>query len=126
MFPPPEATGSRSGTCSSTRAACPRTRTDCSTATPPRDRFRTWAPAELIRRAVKDGNRDRPLLFPPGTDHHYSGTDFIVLEMIIEKVAGRSFRTETDQRIIRPLGLRDTRLPGSLPFIGPTPTATNR
>ncbi|MFI1038034.1 serine hydrolase domain-containing protein [Streptomyces hygroscopicus] len=83
----------------------------------PRDRFRTWTPAELVRRAVKDGNRDRPLLFPPGTDHHYSNTDYIVLGMIIEKVTGRSYRTEIDQRIIRPLGLRDTRLPGSSPFI---------
>jgi D-alanyl-D-alanine carboxypeptidase len=82
-----------------------------------RDRFRTWAPAELVRRAVKDGNRDRPLLFPPGTEHHYSNTDYIVLGMIIERVTGRSYRTEIDQRIIRPLGLRDTRLPGSSPFI---------
>ncbi|MFJ8143117.1 serine hydrolase domain-containing protein [Streptomyces sp. NPDC096013] len=83
----------------------------------PLDRFRTWTPTELVRRAVKDGNHNRPLLFPPGTDHHYSNTDYIVLGMIIEKVTGRSYRTEIDQRIIRPLGLRDTRLPGSSPFI---------
>lgn len=83
----------------------------------PRDRFRTWTPAELVRRAVKDGNRDRPLLFPPGTGHHYSNTDYIVLGMIVEKVTSRSYGTEIDQRIIRPLGLRDTRLPGSSPFI---------
>ncbi|MBK6012859.1 serine hydrolase [Streptomyces sp. MBT53] len=83
----------------------------------PRDRFRTWTPAELVRRAVKDGAGNRPLLFPPGTDHHYSNTDYIVLGMIIEKVTGRSYRTEIDQRIIRPLGLRDTRLPGSSPFL---------
>ncbi|MDQ1064858.1 serine hydrolase domain-containing protein [Streptomyces canus] len=42
-----------------------------------RDRFRTWTPAELVRRTVKDGDRDRPLLFPPGTDHHYSNTGYI-------------------------------------------------
>ncbi|MER6375463.1 serine hydrolase domain-containing protein, partial [Streptomyces mirabilis] len=83
----------------------------------PHDRFRTWTPAELVRRAVKDGDRNRPLLFPPGTDHHYSNTDYIVLGMIIEKVTGRSYRTEIDQRIIRPLALRDTRLPGSSPFL---------
>ncbi|MBK3568811.1 serine hydrolase [Streptomyces sp. MBT62] len=83
----------------------------------PRDRFRTWTPAELVRLAVKDGDHDRPLLFPPGTDHHYSNTDYIVLGMIIEKVTGRSYSTEIDQRILRPLGLRDTRLPGSSPFI---------
>ncbi|MFJ3777806.1 serine hydrolase domain-containing protein [Streptomyces sp. NPDC090075] len=83
----------------------------------PRDRFRTWTPVELVRRAVKDGDRDRPLLFPPGTDHHYSNTDYIVLGMIVEKVTGRSYRTEIEQRVIRPLGLRDTRLPGSSPFI---------
>ncbi len=37
--------------------------------------------------------------------------------MIIEKVTGRSYRTEIDQRITRPLALQDTRLPGSSPFI---------
>ncbi|MFC9843004.1 serine hydrolase domain-containing protein [Streptomyces sp. NPDC060223] len=83
----------------------------------PYDRFRTWTSAELVRRAVKDGDRIRPLLFPPGTDHQYSNTNYIVLGMIVERVTGRSYRTEIDQRVIRPLGLRDTRLPGSSTFI---------
>ncbi len=96
-------------------AACPNTPTDCSTATPPTTASTPGHPPSLAPTAVKDGDRNRPLLFPPGTDHHYSNTDYIVLGMITEEVTGRSYRTEIDQRIIRPLGLRDTRLPQTLP-----------
>ncbi|MFF2141354.1 serine hydrolase domain-containing protein [Kitasatospora sp. NPDC058190] len=52
-----------------------------------------------------------PPYFPPGQDWHYSNTNYVVVGMLIEKVTGRSWREEVEDRIIRPLGLRHTSLP---------------
>ncbi|MFF2626647.1 serine hydrolase domain-containing protein [Kitasatospora griseola] len=78
----------------------------------PIDRFRTWTAAELVRRVAAE-----PLLFAPGEAHHYSNTDYVVLGELIERTTGDSYATEIDRRILRPLGLRDTRLPGSSPAL---------
>ena len=80
-------------------------------------RFRTWTPAELIAYV-----HDVPLLFPPGSSWTYSNTGYLLLAMVIEHVTGRSYRDEVGRRILRPLGLNDTRLPGADPRIhGPHP-----
>ncbi|MEV4254460.1 serine hydrolase domain-containing protein [Spirillospora sp. NPDC049652] len=84
----------------------------------PRDRWRTWTLAELARLSnalPRDPN-------PPGTHYSYSNNDYILLGMIIEKATGRSFRTEITRRVIVPLGLRGTSLPGANPWL-PTPHA---
>ncbi|MET8381802.1 serine hydrolase domain-containing protein [Streptosporangium canum] len=78
----------------------------------PRWRYRTWSPEELVRRA--DG---LPRGFPPGAGFAYSNTNYVVLGMIIEKVTGRPYATEIERRILRPLGLRDTLLPGASPEV---------
>ncbi|MGA5820685.1 serine hydrolase domain-containing protein [Kitasatospora sp. NPDC094028] len=52
-----------------------------------------------------------PPYFSPGQGWHYSNTDYVVVGMLIEQVTGRSWRTEVEQRIIQPLGLRHTSLP---------------
>jgi D-alanyl-D-alanine carboxypeptidase len=80
-------------------------------------RYRTWTPAELL--AFTDG---QPLLFEPGTSWTYSNTNYILLALIIEKVTGRPYASEVERRILRPLGLHDTELPGTDPAIsGPHP-----
>jgi D-alanyl-D-alanine carboxypeptidase len=80
-------------------------------------RDRTWTPAELL--AFTDG---QPLLFEPGTSWTYSNTNYILLGLIIEKATGRPYGSEVERRILRPLGLRDTALPGTDPAIaGPHP-----
>ena len=80
-------------------------------------RDRTWTPAELL--AFIDG---QPLLFEPGTSWAYSNTNYILLSLIIEKVTGRHYASEVERRILRPLGLYNTELPGAKSAItGPHP-----
>lgn len=77
------------------------------------ERFRTYTPEELVGLAM----RHRPDFVPPGSDWAYSNTNYVLAAMIIRKVTGRSWAEEVDNRIIRPLGLRDTTTPGTFPFI---------
>ncbi|MEU6745319.1 serine hydrolase domain-containing protein [Spirillospora sp. NPDC046719] len=84
----------------------------------PRDRWRTWTLTQLAR--LSNGLPRDPN--PPGTHYSYSNNDYILLGMIIEKAAGRSFRTEITRRIIVPLGLGGTFLPGANPWL-PAPHA---
>ncbi|MET8546334.1 serine hydrolase domain-containing protein, partial [Kitasatospora sp. NPDC004799] len=58
-----------------------------------------------------------PPAFPPGQDWQYSNTNYILVGMIIEKLTGRSWNEEVTRRIIRPLGLTGTRMPGDSPFL---------
>jgi len=44
----------------------------------------------------------------PVTGYSYSNTGYVLAEMIIEKVTGDSYAHQLYQRIIRPLGLKDT------------------
>ncbi|GAA0943286.1 serine hydrolase domain-containing protein [Nonomuraea longicatena] len=71
------------------------------------DRFTSYRPEQLVRIAMRN-----PASFAPGKGWGYSNTNFTVAEMIIEKVTGRSYAEEVTRRIIRPLGLRGTSLPG--------------
>jgi D-alanyl-D-alanine carboxypeptidase len=82
------------------------------------NRWRTWAAAELVQRAVAEP----PTFEPPGSAYAYSNTGYVLLGQIIEKVTGRSYSEEIERRVIRPLRLRDTSLPGTSPRIpGPHP-----
>ncbi|MFJ8041161.1 serine hydrolase domain-containing protein [Kitasatospora sp. NPDC096147] len=68
-----------------------------------------WAdrtPAELVRIAVA-----HEPYFAPGTDWHYSNTNYVLAGMIVEKVTGRSWNAELERRIVRPLGLTSTSFP---------------
>lgn len=72
------------------------------------NRFRTYQPEELARFALAE-----PALFAPGTDWNYSNTNYTLAALLIEHVTGRSYAEETQRRILRPLGLRDTVVPGT-------------
>ncbi|MCK1796263.1 beta-lactamase family protein [Streptomyces sp. XM4193] len=78
-----------------------------------RDRWKQWTPRELVGLAVAQ----KPS-FPPAAkddpepDWEYSNTNFVLAGMIIEAVTGNDWRTEVTDRIIRPLGLKDTYAPG--------------
>jgi len=65
---------------------------------------REWTPEELIAEANKAG----PVGEPGSKVAHYSNTNYIILGLIIEKVAGNSWAHEVETRIIKPLGLKDT------------------
>ncbi|GIE37923.1 serine hydrolase domain-containing protein [Actinoplanes lobatus] len=69
-----------------------------------RDRFRQWTPEEVVASA-----RNREPDFPPGASRAYNNTGYVLLGMLIERVTGRSYRAEVEQRILRPLDLRRTR-----------------
>jgi D-alanyl-D-alanine carboxypeptidase len=64
--------------------------------------------------------RDRPPLFAPGADFHYSNGNYIVLGRIIETVTGHRLGDEIHDRLTTPLRLDDTVLDDGK---GPTPAA---
>jgi D-alanyl-D-alanine carboxypeptidase len=72
------------------------------------DRWKTYAPEQLIAVATS-----YPPYFAPGQGWHYSNTDYLLIGELIGKVTGHSWRTEVRQRILRPLGLHHTYLPGT-------------
>ncbi|MFI7240670.1 serine hydrolase domain-containing protein [Streptomyces qinglanensis] len=78
----------------------------------PKVRMRTHSAAELVRRALS-----RPPLFRPGTGWSYSNTNYLLAGMVIERATGHSYATEIERRVLRPLKLRDTSLPGTSPRI---------
>jgi D-alanyl-D-alanine carboxypeptidase len=51
--------------------------------------------------------------FAPGTSWNYSNTNYVLAGMVIEKVTGHSYETEIRHRIINPLHLKATSLPGT-------------
>ncbi|MEY2304795.1 serine hydrolase domain-containing protein [Bacillus tropicus] len=55
--------------------------------------------------------------FSPGKDWLYSNTGYVILGMLIEKITGNSYAEEIEKRIIEPLDLSNTFLPGNSPVI---------
>ncbi|HEX6359156.1 serine hydrolase domain-containing protein [Actinophytocola sp.] len=76
------------------------------------NRFHTYQPEELVRVALS-----KPAVFAPGAGWHYSNTNYTLAGLLIEKVTGRSYAEEMRRRILRPLGLRGTVVPGTRPGI---------
>ncbi|MEU1394128.1 MULTISPECIES: serine hydrolase domain-containing protein [unclassified Nonomuraea] len=70
-------------------------------------RFDSYRSEELVKIAM--GN---PPSFAPGKSWGYSNTNYTLAGMIIEKVTGKSYAGEVTRRIIRPLGLTKTYVPG--------------
>jgi D-alanyl-D-alanine carboxypeptidase len=76
------------------------------------NRFHTYRPAELVRFALS-----KPALFAPGTDWNYSNTNYTLAALLIEHVTGHPYADELRRRILRPLGLSGTVVPGARPGI---------
>jgi D-alanyl-D-alanine carboxypeptidase len=75
-------------------------------------RYTTYTPEQLVAIAMSH-HPD----FAPGTKWEYSNTNYILAGMIISKITGHSWAYEVNQRIIQPLGLRHTYVPGTDPNI---------
>ncbi|MEU5399162.1 serine hydrolase domain-containing protein [Streptomyces sp. NPDC005963] len=75
-------------------------------------RYDTWQPRQLVDLAL----RHAPY-FAPGTDWHYSNTNYVLAGLVIEKATGRPYGREVERRILRPLGLRATSVPGTDPRV---------
>jgi D-alanyl-D-alanine carboxypeptidase len=71
-------------------------------------RFRYYSPRQLV--AIATAHEP---YFPPGTGWHYSNTNYILAGLTIERVTGRPYGAEIQRRILRPLGLRHTSVPGT-------------
>ncbi|MGH4034066.1 serine hydrolase domain-containing protein [Actinomycetota bacterium Odt1-20B] len=80
-------------------------------------RFETRTPRQIVDMGLKYAPD-----FEPGSKWHYSNTNFVLAGMIIEKVSGNPYGVEATQRIIKPLGLRETTFPGTNPKM-PAPYA---
>ncbi|MEU6251331.1 serine hydrolase domain-containing protein [Streptomyces sp. NPDC047043] len=87
-------------------------------------------PQDILRDPLAHHDREEvigialghPRLFAPGKGWKYSSTNYVLAGMLIEKVTGHPYGEEIGQRIIRPLGLHDTSVPGDEPGItGPHP-----
>jgi len=66
---------------------------------------RVWAPEELVAEAVQ-----HEPVFAPGAPGRwsYSNTNYVLLGMIVERVTHSPLHVEIRNRILNPLGLRDT------------------
>ncbi|WP_169542112.1 serine hydrolase domain-containing protein [Solirubrobacter soli] len=72
---------------------------------------RDYTPRELVA-MVKDTPD-----FAPGAGWNYSTTGYILAGMMIERASGESVGEQLARRIFKPLGMRDTYLPGATPAI---------
>lgn len=72
-----------------------------------RARFDHWEP----QRAVAMGMAHEPL-FAPGADWSYSNTNYTLLGLVIEAATGNSYGAEVRARVLEPLDLRETLVPG--------------
>lgn len=53
----------------------------------------------------------QPAVFTPGERYQYCNTNYCMLEVIVERITGRSLRKEFEERIFKPLGLAETTYP---------------
>ncbi|MGH3244109.1 MAG: serine hydrolase domain-containing protein [Spirillospora sp.] len=70
---------------------------------------------DLLALALKE-----PPLFKPGKGWKYSNTGYLLASMLIEKVTGRPYDEEIKRRVLKPLRLRHTYVPGDSAFL-PSP-----
>lgn len=52
--------------------------------------------------------QDKPLAFLPGTQWEYSSSGYILLGVILEQAAGKTYETFLQENIFAPLGMNDT------------------
>ncbi|MFD9466044.1 serine hydrolase domain-containing protein [Streptomyces sp. NPDC060027] len=73
-----------------------------------RHRYDTSTPGQLVGIALSH----KPD-FAPGTSWSYSNTNYVLAGMVIQKVTGHSYASQIRERIIEPLGLHATSVPGT-------------
>ncbi|WP_093463144.1 serine hydrolase domain-containing protein [Streptomyces melanosporofaciens] len=75
-----------------------------------RHRWDRWTPRQWVETVTHD-----PLKFDPGTAQEYRGINYVLLALITEKLTGRPYGQAIESRVLRPLGLTRTLLPGQDP-----------
>ncbi|MFD8500426.1 serine hydrolase domain-containing protein [Amycolatopsis sp. NPDC059657] len=71
-------------------------------------RFHTYRMEDLVAVSLS-----KPARFAPGTNWSYSNTNYVLAGLLIEKVTGTDWADQVERRVLRPVGLRDTSLPGT-------------
>ncbi|WJV44673.1 serine hydrolase domain-containing protein [Streptomyces flavofungini] len=88
-------------------------------------RFRVTSAREQVAAAVSRP----PLWLPDAADPAreqrwgYSNTNYVLLGLVVEKATGHPWAQEIHERVIAPLGLANTLVPGTSAYV-PQPTAT--
>ncbi|MBE7098962.1 serine hydrolase domain-containing protein [Bacillus cereus] len=72
------------------------------------DTKKSYRAEELVKMGIS-----MPPDFAPGKSWSYSNTGYVLLGILIEKVTGNSYAEEIENRIIEPLELSNTFLPGN-------------
>ena len=72
-----------------------------------RDRYLHRDPVDALRTGLS-----KPRLFEPGTSWSYSNTNYFALGLLFEAVTGNAYGDEVASRILRPLALERTVVPG--------------
>lgn len=78
------------------------------------DFLRAWTDQEIVDFA--DGNAP---YFPPDQGWHYSNTNTVLLGMVVEKVTGRPLGDVIQERVLSPLGLKNTSYPTNVDLPSP-------
>ncbi|MGW0738243.1 serine hydrolase domain-containing protein [Streptomyces sp. NPDC002851] len=81
------------------------------------NRYDTYRPEQLVEVAMAH----KPV-FAPGTGWSYSNTNYTLAGMIVERVTGHAYGEEIERRVIQPLGLHATSVPGTDPSV-PRPSS---
>jgi CubicO group peptidase (beta-lactamase class C family) len=69
------------------------------------DVFRQWKTQELVDTAFS-----QPLICDPGTCFHYAHTNFVIIDRVIREITDRPVRSLMRERILGPLGVRETKI----------------
>lgn len=72
-----------------------------------RHRFDWHTPRAVVRSATR-----QPMAFEPGTRQQYNGVNYFLAGMLVERATGHAYARVLRTRLLRPLGLTDTYLPG--------------
>ncbi len=70
--------------------------------------FFLWKSQPATVRQMVGRFRDQPLDFPAGTRFAYSNSNYLVLGLIVETLAGQSFGDFLREAVLDPLGLKET------------------
>jgi CubicO group peptidase (beta-lactamase class C family) len=74
----------------------------------PSDDFDALAPFPTTPEKLVARFRNKPLEFQPGENWQYSGTGYVLLGYLIEKISGQSYERFVRDNIFTPLGMKDS------------------
>ncbi|HUQ64280.1 MAG TPA: serine hydrolase domain-containing protein, partial [Acidimicrobiales bacterium] len=74
--------------------------------------FRQWTPEEILPTVTS-----KPLYYAPGTNWNYAHTNYLILGLALEKITGKPVADLMQEKVLGPLGLKNTSGNSSTPAI---------